>query len=181
MKKPPPKQERELRECSSFDERFDVFWDELKRTHPRRFLSTRSRDVLDWHFQPSIREHKAWVIVCEDGARIRSCAIFFRHDSTEIGLKRIRLVDFQTLYDERRDLPSMLSWGLQRCRAEGIHMLEAFGFRQEKQKIINDLAPHKRRLPGWLYFYKARSQSLMNELGDPNVWDPSQYDGDASL
>jgi 3-oxoacyl-(acyl-carrier-protein) synthase/acyl carrier protein len=181
MKKPWPRQEREVRECSHFDEGFDVFWDELKHAYPRRFLSTRSRAVLDWHFRPALSEGRAWVVVCGGGPRLRSYAIFFRHDNPEIGLKRIRLVDFQTLDGERRDLPSLLSWGLRRCRTEGIHMLEALGFRPEKQKIINDLAPHNRRLPGWLYFYQARSQSLSAELRDSNVWDPSQYDGDASL
>lgn len=180
-KKTWPEQELALRECSHFDGRFDIFWEDLKRAYPRRFLPARSREALEWHFQPALSECRAWAVVCEDGARIRSCAIFFRHDNAEIGLKRIRLVDFQTLDDECRDLPSLLGWGLRRCRAEGIHMLEAFGFRPEKQKIINDLAPHKRRLPGWLYFYQARSQPLIAELRDPNVWDTSQYDGDASL
>ncbi len=180
-KKPWPMQEHELRECTSFDEAFDQFWAELKQAYPRRFLPTRSRDVLEWHFQPALAKGNAWVVVCDDAERIRSCAIFFRHDNPEIGLKRIRLVDFQTLDRECRDLPSVLNWGLRRCRAEGIHMLEAFGFRKEKQTIINDLAPYKRGLPGWLYFYQARSQSLMDGLRDSNVWDPSQYDGDASL
>jgi hypothetical protein len=60
-------------------------------------------------------------------------------------------------------------------------MFEVCGLRPEKQVVINKLAPHLRQLPSWLYFYKARSSDLEKELQNPDVWDPSQFDGDASL
>jgi len=78
-------------------------------------------------------------------------------------------------------LPSILAWGLSEARKEGIHMLEAFGFRADKQKIIDRLAPHRRKLNAWGYFHKIVSPSLERELQDLNAWDPSLYDGDSSL
>jgi len=75
----------------------------------------------------------------------------------------------------------MLAWALRRCQEEGMHMLEAYGFRPDKQSVIDGLAPYRRRLPSWFYFYKTWDKKLGEELKDPQVWDPSHYDGDSSL
>lgn len=176
-----PRQRHELHTCSGFDQRFAVFWEELKHAYPDRFLATRSREVLDWHFKFALKQDRAWIVTQEDGARIVAYAVFYRHDNPEINLKRIRLVDFQTLHGDRSVLVSILALGLRRCRDEGIHMLEAVGFRPDKQCVIDSVAPHRRQLPGWLYYYRTRNQALHQELQDPNVWEPSQFDGDASL
>ncbi len=60
-------------------------------------------------------------------------------------------------------------------------MLESIGFRTDKSRVISKIVPYKRKLPSWLYFYKTRDKNLAEMLRDPNVWDPSQFDGDASL
>jgi hypothetical protein len=60
-------------------------------------------------------------------------------------------------------------------------MLEAFGFRSDKQRAIDLLAPHRRKLSSWSYFHKISYPALQHELRDLQVWDPSQFDGDASL
>lgn len=184
-----PSQNHPLQQQENFDERFDVFWQELQQAYPNRFLATRSREVLDWHFKFSLAQNRAWVVTYEIGSRVLAYAIFHRQDYHEINLKRVRLVDYQSLpgfgdapataSDEV--LASMLAWGLRECGAQGIHMLEAFGFRPDKQRIIDRLAPHHRKLASWTYFYKATSAALQDALQDPQVWDPSQFDGDASL
>jgi len=128
-----------------------------------------------------LAQGKSWVITHEIESRILAYAIFQRQDYDEIGLKRIRLVDYQDLPGADDALPSMLAWGLNECRAQGIHMLEVFGFRPEKQEIIDRLAPHRRKLAAWTYFHKIASSTLQHELRNLSVWEPSQYDGDASL
>jgi hypothetical protein len=75
----------------------------------------------------------------------------------------------------------MLAWAIGRCRREGIDMVESIGFRSDKESVISEIAPHKLKLTSWLYFYKTRDTSLAAGLCDPDVWDPSQFDGDASL
>ena len=60
-------------------------------------------------------------------------------------------------------------------------MLESIGFRADTHDVIKKLAPYERILPSWLYFYKTRDKSLAERLSDPCVWNPSQFDGDASL
>lgn len=180
-KTPWPRQTLELNRNRQLDSRFDTFWQERLRAYPTHFLANRSRDVLDWHFRYSLAQNRAWVVTHEVNSCVRAYAIFQRQDYPDINLKRVRLVDFQALPDANDALSSMLAWGLNECRAHGIHMLEAFGFRPEKQQIINRLAPHRRKLAGWMYFHKIVSPTLQQELQDPSVWDPSQFDGDASL
>ena len=181
LKRSWPQQRHQFRVCTEFDERFDAFWQELQRTYPHRFLSNRSRDVLEWHFKNSLAQNRTWVVAYEKDSRILACAIFQRCDSDELNLKRIRLIDFQMLDGDSEVLVSALAWALRRCQEEDIHMLEACGFRPEKQSVINRLAPHLRRLPSWLYYYKARRGELEKILQNPDVWDPSQFDGDATL
>jgi acyl transferase domain-containing protein len=180
-KTPWPRQNHPLHQQTGFDERFDIFWRELQLAYPNRFLATRSRDVLDWHFKFSLAQNRAWIVTHEVGARVLAYAIFHRQDHREINLKRVRLVDCQTLPESADALPSLLAWGLEQCRAQGIHMLEAFGFRPDKQQAIDRLAPRRRKLPSWTYFHKTSSPALRLEMQDPQIWDPSQFDGDASL
>jgi 3-oxoacyl-(acyl-carrier-protein) synthase/acyl carrier protein/GNAT superfamily N-acetyltransferase len=175
------RQTNELNVCSSFDERFDVFWKELQGAYPSRFLTTRSSAMLQWHFQYALKQDQAWIVTREDNSRVLAYAVFSRCDNLDLGLKRVRLVDFQTIDDDSRTLIPMLAWGIRKCQKDGIHMLESFGFHPEKQRVIDGLAPHRRRLGSWSYFYAAQNDALRHELQDPAVWDPSLFDGDASL
>jgi hypothetical protein len=175
------RQTMEVSACTGFDERFDRFWEELKRAYPNRFLSTRSREVLQWHFHYGLAQKRMWILAIRDASRIAAYAIFCRMDSDEIKLKRVRLVDFQVLDGNAQLLVPMLAWALRKCEEEGVHMLEAYGFRPDKQNVIDALAPYRRQLPSWFYFYTTRNKTLDADLRDPNVWDPSHFDGDASL
>ena len=167
--------------CTEFDERFEDFWCELRRNFPRRLLANRSRQTLEWHFKHPLATDRAWVLTVSKGKRLAAYAIFFRRDSAPFRLKRMRLVDFQTLDGNTELLLPLLCHALARCRREGIHMLEAIGFPPDKQRVIDSLSPNWRKLESWLYFYKPANHQVGESLKDPQVWDPSCYDGDASL
>jgi 3-oxoacyl-(acyl-carrier-protein) synthase/acyl carrier protein len=180
LKRAWPRQVHELQRQSTFDERFDLFWAELKAAYPDRLLATRSREILEWHFNFSLAQNRTWVVTHERDSRILAYAIFQRQDSAEINLQRMRLIDFQALPGNLDILPSVLGWALRECRAEGIHMLEAFGFRPEKQRTIDRFAHHRRKF-AWGYFHNIVSAPLQSGLQNSDIWDPSQFDGDASL
>jgi len=167
--------------CTGFDDRFEDFWRDLRRNFPGRLLANRSRQTLEWHFKYPLASDRAWVLTANQGKRLAAYAIFFRRDSPAFCLKRMRLVDFQSLDGNSDLLLPLLCHALARCRREGIHMLEAIGFPPEKQRIIDSLSPNWRKLESWLYFYKAAQRPLADCLKDPQVWDPSCFDGDASL
>jgi hypothetical protein len=167
--------------CTGFDERFESFWQELRKRYPNRLLANRSRAMLEWHFKPLLTKKWAWVLALSTGSSLTAYAIFVRQDNPSHSLTRIRLVDFQSLGDDEELLRPLLCCGLERCRQEGIHMLEAVGFPPEKQKVLDRLSPRWRKLDAWRYFYKAAKPGLAESLRDPQSWDPSCFDGDASL
>ena len=163
------------------DERFDIFWEELKKAYPHRLLATRSREVLHWHFKYPLASGRAWLLTVSDKSRMLAYGVFWRQDNKELNLTRVRLLDFQVVNGDLQLVVPMLEWAFSKCRREGIHMLESYGLREDKQKVIDDLAPHRRRLPAWAFFYATYNKDLGQKLQDPNVWDPSHFDGDASL
>jgi hypothetical protein len=167
--------------CSQFDERFEDFWQQLRHNFPRRLLANRSREMLEWHFKRPLENGKAWVLTVGKSSALAAYAIFLRRDNSALSLKRMRLVDFQVLGGNTEFLRPLICHALARCRREGIHMLECLGFAPDKQRVIEALAPHRRKLSSWRYFYKATNRQLAQTLEDPGVWDPSCFDGDASL
>ena len=164
----------------NIDARFDVFWECLRKKNPHLLLAVRSREVLEWHFRYPLRSDQVWILTAGTDPII-AYAIFLRYDNPAASLTRMRLIDYQALDGTTALLAPMLSWAREKCRRENIHMLESIGFRPEKMNVINKLSPYERKLPCWMYFYKTPDKKLAEKLTDPNVWDPSQFDSDASL
>jgi hypothetical protein len=167
--------------CNTFDDRFDKFWYQLRRNRLHSLLATRSREMLEWHFQSALAQNRAWVVTLHNRHGINGYAIFYRQDKDAVHLKRLNLIDFQTLDGNNELLAPILCWAFEQCRSRGIHMLESIGFCPEKQRIIDELRPLKRKLSCWLYLYKTNDKVLAESLQDAQVWDPCGYDGDASL
>ncbi len=92
----------------------------------------------------------------------------------------MRLVDYQTLEPDVELLPDLLALALARCEAEAICVLDRPGVGLLKMRAFDEFARHRRK-QSWSFFYRAPDQSLAGALRQPEVWDPSEYDGDASL
>jgi hypothetical protein len=176
-----PQASADVRQSPAFDGRFDAFWHDLRLRKSKFLLAARSRQALEWRFATALRHGRARMFVVERQGRLVAYSIFHRQDHPPIGLKRLRLVDFQTLEIDPDLLPAMIAAALRLCRAEGIHMLETIGFREPTRTILDELAPHRRTLPSWLFYYKAKPRDLMAALDNEGVWDPSLFDGDACL
>jgi len=67
------------------------------------------------------------------------------------------------------------------CEAEEIHAVEVVGCGLPAMREFEQLCGYRRDLPAWCYFYMAPEESLMQELADPAVWEPSSSDGDSSI
>ena len=171
----------EVTVCSGFDDRFDEFWTGLRGRNPHLLLAVRTREVLEWHFRYALRNNRLWIAAVVDGPRLAAYAIFDRKDNPRIGLKRARLVDFQSLNGNTALLAPLLSWAVRKCRDEGIHTLENTGRWLEKDELIARIAPYRRKLSTWTYFYRACNPELTESLNDRRTWAPSLFDGNASL
>ncbi len=164
-----------------FDPRFDTFWNDLKRANPQKLLCHRDTQTLTWHFAAPIRAHHLWVFTATSQNLVRAYCILKRQDHPQSGLTRMRLVDYQNLDPSHDILPALLQAALARCRAEKIHSLEHVGCALPKMTAFDQYAPYRRKLPAWPFYYCATDPALNETLRDPAVWDPSTFDGDASL
>lgn len=169
--------------CASFDERFDTFWAALRKLKRHLLLAVRSRETLDWHFRTALLEKNAWIYTTERNSDLSAYAVFLRNDYKNIGLTRMRLVDFQCLEQERAPvlLLAMLEAAAERCRQESIDMLEIIGLTPALESNVEQARPHQRSLSTWLYCYKANNPVLGKSLSDAAVWEPWLFDGDSSL
>ena len=166
--------------CTAFDDRFDNFWEDLRKENADLLLAVRSREVLQWHFAYALLQKRLWIWTINQGSRMAAYAIFLKTDNAKSGITRVSLVDFQALGGNAALLLPMLSAALEKCRREGVHVLENVGFSFEKSGI-NNLAPYRRSECYWTHFYKARDRDLAEILSKPGAWAPSLYDGDASI
>lgn len=174
-----PKKKIEIYE--GFDQRFDEFWQKLREKRSNVILGVRDQKNLNWHFKYALTNKKAWIFVLTRDSQISSYAVFLRQDSPKIALNRIRLIDFQTLEDDARDLPDMIFFAIKKCRAEKVSLLETMGFSEDKRFFLEKYFPYKRKWPSWPFLYKAQDPLLCEELNNPQVWDPCFYDGDGSI
>ena len=78
-------------------------------------------------------------------------------------------------------LSPLLSWALRRCSEEGVHVLESTGRWLEEGAPFDRIAHYRRRLPNWIFVYRASDARLAERLSDPRVWAPSLFDSDSSL
>jgi hypothetical protein len=176
-----PGVEVEVRSCPAFDSRFDVFWEALRKRNPHLLLAVRTREVLEWHFKYALLANRLWILTVSNSAGLAAYSIFCRQDNPRFGLKRVRLIDFQALDGNTSLLLPMIVSALKRCRDEKIHMLENIGYSAEQGDAIECLAPLRRKLSCWMYYYKAANQVLAEKLANPNAWNASCFDGDSSL
>ena len=167
--------------CDIFDQRFDTFWEQL-RSSTRRLLTVRTREVLNWHFKYALERKELLILTAGGNGSIEAYAIFGRQDNERVGLKRMRLVDFQCISECASNIfLLMLVWALQRCAKDGVHMLEITGICPDQETALEQLYPYRRKLDAWRYLYKTNDPQLAEILKDPSVWGPTCYDGDASL
>ena len=175
-----PEGDVEVSARSGFDERFDDFWAGLRTRQGHRLLAVRTREMLQWHYQPALLNGDLWIAAVLEGDGLAAYATFQR-DERPVWGTRVRLVDFQSLDGSPALLSPLLAWALRKCREAGIHTFEVVGRWLGAGELLETAAPHPQELPTWKFCYRANTPALAASLRDPKVWAPSLYDGDASL
>ena len=171
--------DHQLEWAAGFDSRFDCLWREFIGKHPGLFLADRNCATLRWHYTNALETGRVWILTASAGGRLTAFAVFERREIPALGLSRMLLVDFLSLAKDARLAAAMINHALDRCRAEGIHILETVGSWMEKLHSIQP-PPHRRSLDVWSYLYRITNPELERALDDSS-WYPTQFDGDASL
>lgn len=170
----------QLEWCAGFDSRFDGFWDDIKEQNPDLLLSVRNSETLASHFKHALRQNRTWILTASEGSRLVAYAILERRDTRSLDLTRALFVDLQMLSKDSNLGSAMIRFALNRCRAEGIHVLENAGCWIETLQPIHP-SPYRRDLETWCYLYRVTNPDLEEPLRHAAAWYPTQYDGDASL
>ena len=173
--------EVEIRVRAEFDKDFEQFWKTSEQQNPDRLWAVRDPETLAWHYRAAIARGTLWVVTATVGADIVAYWAVDRQDHKDLGLKRLRFVDFQALAGYQHLLQTAVSWMLQKCRQEEIHVADNLGSWLEHYNVPGTVGPYCRKMKSWLFYYRARRGELAQQLQDPGVWAPSSYDGDASL
>lgn len=169
-----------IESIEQFDERFDAFWRELLDATPNTLLGVRDQVTLKWHYATPLKTKRLWIVTALREGRLVAYGIFKRQER-EGGMKRMQLVDFQSILPQEELLAPILEHSLRRCKSEGIFALEQLGCKVPGRAIFEQYAPYRRKLPNWPFFYKAVDPDLERQLATPEAWAPSTYDGDASF
>jgi hypothetical protein len=144
-------------------------------------LAMRTRETLEWHFGSTLKRGDAWIITATSGGLLTGYAVIDRQDNPALGLRRMRLADFQALHGYEALIRPVLAWMLRRCSQEQIHVAEIVGDWLERLGAPGTSGRYRRRLHSWLFYYLASDGSLREQLRNPEIWAPSSYDGDSSL
>jgi hypothetical protein len=175
-----PVHEAAIETVAGFDSRFDRFWDELLQQNSDKLLGVRDRLALAWHYAIPLRQGRLWIFTASRNGLLRAWCVLKREDRGQ-GVRRMRLIDYQSVEPESDLLPSLLLATLQQCAAEDVWVLEHLGRGIPKMLALDRCAPHHRKLPSWPYYYHAVDPVLEAELAKREAWDPSGFDGDASF
>ncbi len=165
---------------AGFDGRFDAFWERLRRQRDR-LLAVRSAEALSWHFKSALDRGQLAILALEEGGELLGYIVMFRHDHDAIGLTRYRVADLQVLGEVRSRVQSLMVGVLRLAAEQGVHVVEVVGLESPKREALSALSPRRRQLPSWLFYYRPLDQRLEPCLAAPSAWDPSPFDGDASL
>ncbi len=166
--------------ASAFDSRFDAFWGELLRLNPEKLLAERSSLALSWHFFSAMRTGRLWILTASRREKLIGYCIFTEVPSTQ-GCRSICLVDYQSIEEELDLLSGFIGMALRRGKAEGFYRLEHAGLALPKFRAFDEHAFYKSPVGTWTFLFRAADSKLDAELHQPQFWDPSAYDGDASL
>jgi len=175
---------RPIQTCllDGFDERFDAFWNLLQQRRDR-LLAVRSAEALAWQFRPALENGSAAIIALPEGKSLSGYLILMRGDDNRIGLRRFRVIDIQTIRDEADVILALMHAALEHARRLGVDVVEAVGFHRSKRDVLEQMNPQHRTYPSCPYLYKVKAncQPFQDALRNPEVWDASQFDGDASF
>jgi hypothetical protein len=175
----------ELGESRVFDERFDEFWEELRSRKKEMLLAVRDRATLEWRFGIALRAGRLWIHEARRNGRMRAYCVLRSHHHRPAAhrtqaLHGMRLVDYQTLEDSVDLLPGLLRSAISRCVADGYSLLEHNACDLPKMRSFDASAPYRQAKPTWSLYVGTTDPALASELTSPEVWDPSEYDGEPS-
>ncbi|HEY4005006.1 MAG TPA: hypothetical protein VGM60_07425 [Pseudonocardia sp.] len=177
---PPVPPSVEVTRLERFDARFDAFWSELVRTRPDTLLAVRDERTLNWHYAEPLRAGQVRILTATRAGLLRGYCVL-RLRTLPDGLRCLRLIDYRSLEQDVDLLPALLRAALRTARQENLHIVEHLGRGLPGMRAFDEFARYRFPRQCWAYYYRTPDPVLAEALSGVRAWDPSEYDGDASL
>ena len=104
-----------------------------------------------------------------------------RADNNDIGLKRMKIIDIQTLSNNEETATALITNAIKYAQKQGVYVLELIGFGQDIRRQAAKMNPYVRKLSYSPFFYKLINKELKYIFSEKIEWDASLYEGDGSL
>jgi hypothetical protein len=165
----------------AFDERFNCFWRRLAEKSAC-LLALRDRTSMQWHFEFALRNDRVRILTLEQNGQMEGYAILLR-ELRQAGqlLDRYLLVDLQVLEANAESVESLIAAAIDLARAEGVDVLDTIGFGLPKRRLMEAMRPYVRVTDRWPFWYKAAKPTAGLDLSQPETWDATLFDGDATI
>jgi hypothetical protein len=94
-------------------------------------------------------------------------------------LVRLRVIDMWADPAKLQVLRQMVIAAKHLARKIGCSCVEVCGLNEKYRQVLQQLRPYRRRMSKWPYFIIVRNQALKSLLARPELWHPTEYDGDS--
>ena len=166
-------------EVKYFNHKFDDFWNKLPKKN--KFIAERTSAMLKWHFESAMNKQKISVLALYYENNLNGYIIIMRADNNDIGLKRMQIIDIQTLSNNEETATALITNAIIYAQKQGVYVLELIGFGQDIRRQAAKMNPYVRKLSHSPFFYKLINKELKYTFSEKVEWDASLYEGDGSL
>jgi len=168
-------------QVSEIGDDFEVLW-QKKLAEKGLLLADRSSVSLRWHFTVPASQRRTALLCCHFNGRLTGYAAVQNAVDRETGMRQCFLADMLVEGDDSDVIESLLRSAYEYARRSGSHIFEVLGFPANVRQIVMRWKPYYRKYPACPFFYKAKDQSLREDLlTAADHWYASPYDGDTSL
>ena len=174
--------EFKIASLNQFPAEIDMFWKQKVNQTPG-ITTCRTASVLNWALLSSRAPDQVTIVVSMSDDRERINGYIALVLSTDSGLRRLRIVDFQTLKRfDRKVAKQLLASVLRQAKTKNVDVVEGSNLGVLQGQLLSSVTPFFRNVYKPPYLVKGLSPRMKNLLDNTSLtWDLSTFDGDTSL
>ena len=159
---------------------FDELWVE-KMSADHRFMAYRDQEHIDWYSNLLSMKDNIKILIHRENDSLRGYLMLLKQDTTEISLKRFKIIDFFAINDDIQVLDDLFRKAYLMAKRDKGHILELVGGPKTIKEYFLKYRPLKRNFPVFPFYFMTPNKDLKNKLEILENWYPTLTDGDSSF
>ena len=115
---------------------------------------------MNWHFDSAIRSGQLQIYIATRGRLLLGYCVLSPYSYSQLGLRSLRIVDYQTVEEDTDLLPGLIRTALERGGANGVHILEILGCGIPKMRAFEQFARARSTKASWSFYYRTTDPEL---------------------